>query len=99
MTRVDYLGACEIDGSSAEEICSKVTQEGRCQVNSDNCKHPVQPDDGCCPVCGKFELNISMYVYCLPTNFDSFFLLLFLKLLHRRSSVHCYRPRSFDGYL
>jgi hypothetical protein len=53
--RVDYRGQCVSNASSLEELCEQVTSGGRCQASQRNCSRLVFPEDGCCPVCGKFQ--------------------------------------------
>ena len=52
--RPDYAGEC-IDGTnmSMEDICNEAVQGRRCQYNASNCDALAQPQDGCCPICGK----------------------------------------------
>ena len=53
--RVDYRGECveaEDDGTTVEDICNAVIEEGLCEYTSDNCDRLVQPSTGCCPTCG-----------------------------------------------
>ena len=53
-TRVDYHGECEDQpGYSREEVCMRVSKGKRCPYNSSNCRHIVQPEEGCCALCGR----------------------------------------------
>ena len=59
--RVDYGGECEEDsGESPEQICVRVSQAKRCIYNSSNCRHLVRPEEGCCALCGKQLLSLSL---------------------------------------
>ena len=54
--RADYMGECvdPTEGETVEAVCERVRQDDRCTYNSDNCDFPVEPEDGCCPICGKY---------------------------------------------
>lgn len=54
-TRLDYLGACETNGTTVKAICDKVKSENRCQITEENCKSIQDPGDGCCPICGEMD--------------------------------------------
>ena len=52
VARVDYSGSCDYDQqTSLEEHCESIRRTGRCQ-NVTKCPNLVQPQDGCCPICG-----------------------------------------------
>ena len=51
--RVDYDGECDDDlEDKIEEICERVSSSGRCSYNSSNCHFLVDPEEGCCALCG-----------------------------------------------
>ena len=52
--RVDYHGECieTANGTVEGNRCQRVRASGKCQDDSD-CKTVIQPEDGCCPICGK----------------------------------------------
>ena len=52
--RVDYSGECDDDLEDIiEEICERVSSSGRCSYNSSNCRFLVDPEEGCCALCGE----------------------------------------------
>ncbi len=52
VTRMDYWGDCGSEnGCSLDEHCKRVRDTSRCLHNSTNCRHLVQPEDGCCLIC------------------------------------------------
>ena len=53
---MDHMGRCEEDSNQDEtpdQTCERVRRSGRCSYNRTTCSHRVQPEEGCCPVCGK----------------------------------------------
>ena len=64
--RVDYRGACMDAGATTRvsDICQRLRRSGRCGDVSD-CSSVVQPEDGCCPVCGEStDLNVIEKYIC-----------------------------------
>ena len=57
-TRVDYQGPCisRDDDETVQAVCERVREEGRCTFNPDNCGFLVEVEDGCCPICGVFQI-------------------------------------------
>ena len=58
--RVDYDGDCDDDlddddddDDDEDEICERVSSSGRCSYNSSNCQYLVNPEEGCCAICGE----------------------------------------------
>ena len=48
------------------DICQRLRRSGRCGDVS-NCSSVVQPEDGCCPVCGEStDLNVTSEKYICP---------------------------------
>lgn len=56
--RMDHMGRCD-EGSNrtetVDDMCDRVRRSGRCAYTRENCSHRVQPEEGCCPVCGRYE--------------------------------------------
>ena len=62
--RLDYRGRCvDDDNSTAGQVCRRVIMSGRCRFNTSNCPCLVRPVVGCCPVCGKLQLEFVTYNY------------------------------------
>ena len=55
---MDYDGECDDDldddlDDVIEEICERVSSARRCSYNSSNCHFLVDPEEGCCALCGE----------------------------------------------
>ena len=57
-TRVDYLGACVDQRGPPAKVCNAVVQSGRCFFSAENCRMRVQPEEGCCPICGTWAQSV-----------------------------------------
>ena len=56
--RMDHEGACMSDSEEEmtdQQLCQMTRDNNRCPDISD-CTNPIQPREGCCPVCGELEL-------------------------------------------
>ena len=52
--RVDFYGVCQNGpGSTPNNLCERVSISGWCAYNSSNCNFLVEPEEGCCPLCGE----------------------------------------------
>ena len=67
--RMDYLGECvepDDPATSVRDRCRSIrsSMDGRCPELPD-CVSRINPEDGCCPICGNFGLNhgFSHYVF------------------------------------
>ena len=64
--RMDHMGRCD-EGSQDEtpdQMCARVKTSGKCAYTRENCSHRVQPEEGCCPVCGKREVFGTLRTWC-----------------------------------
>lgn len=53
-TRVDFNRECgDQTHISREEFCLEVRETKSCSYNTSNCRNLVNPEEGCCPLCGK----------------------------------------------
>ncbi len=69
VTRMDYGDCGSENGRSLDEHCERVRDTSRCLHNSTNCRHLVQPEDGCCPVCGEvFNTTDTPPYLCVVTT-------------------------------
>lgn len=56
--RVDHRGECDEETDEmVDNRCMRLRRSGRCAAHA-NCRSRVRPGDGCCPICGRYRVDI-----------------------------------------